>query len=74
MIIAIPVSQERISPVLDAAAKLLAVNRRLGKETSRREVVPGRTHAEDESIPGGHRREVRNPAAEKRGSQLDRTT
>ena len=39
--IAIPVSQERISPVLDAAARLLLVTRRRGKEVARREFALG---------------------------------
>lgn len=39
--IAIPVSQERISPVLDTAARLLLVTRRRGKEVARREFVLG---------------------------------
>lgn len=37
--IAIPVSQERISPVLDAAVRLLLVTRRRGKEVERKEFV-----------------------------------
>jgi len=37
--IAIPVSQERISPVLDTAARLLLVTRRRGKEVARKEFV-----------------------------------
>ena len=37
--IAIPVSQERISPVLDAAVRLLLITRRRGKEVARRESV-----------------------------------
>jgi hypothetical protein len=37
--IAIPVCQERVSPVLDAAARLLLVMRRRGKEAGRKEVV-----------------------------------
>jgi predicted Fe-Mo cluster-binding NifX family protein len=37
--IAIPVLQGRISPVLDAAARLLVVTCRHGKETARREIV-----------------------------------
>jgi predicted Fe-Mo cluster-binding NifX family protein len=39
--IAIPVSQERISPVLDAAVRLLLITRRRGKEVARREFVLG---------------------------------
>ncbi len=39
MTIAIPVSQERISPVLDTAARLLLVTRRRGKEVERKEIV-----------------------------------
>ena len=39
MTIAIPVSQERISPVLDTAARLLLVTRRRGKEVGRKEYV-----------------------------------
>jgi predicted Fe-Mo cluster-binding NifX family protein len=41
MTIAIPVSQERISPVLDTAARLLLVTRRRGKEVARKEFVLG---------------------------------
>ena len=37
--IAIPVLQERISPVLDTAARLLLVTCQRGKETARREIV-----------------------------------
>jgi predicted Fe-Mo cluster-binding NifX family protein len=37
--IAIPISQERISPLLDAAARLLLVTRQRGKEVARKEVV-----------------------------------
>jgi predicted Fe-Mo cluster-binding NifX family protein len=37
--IAIPVSQERISPLLDTAARLLLVTRRRGKEVERKEFV-----------------------------------
>ena len=37
--IAMPVLQGRISPVLDAAARLLLVTCRHGKETARREMV-----------------------------------
>ena len=37
--IAIPISQERISPVLDTAARLLFVTRRRGKEVERKEFV-----------------------------------
>jgi predicted Fe-Mo cluster-binding NifX family protein len=39
--IAIPISQNRISPVLDTAARLLVVTRRRGKEVDRKEVVLG---------------------------------
>jgi predicted Fe-Mo cluster-binding NifX family protein len=39
--IAIPVCQERVSPVLDTAARLLLVTRRRGKEVARREFVLG---------------------------------
>jgi predicted Fe-Mo cluster-binding NifX family protein len=39
--IAIPVWQNRVSPVLDAAARLLVVRRRQGVESGRREVVLG---------------------------------
>jgi hypothetical protein len=39
--IAIPVLQERISPLLDAAARLLLVTRRRGKEVARREFILG---------------------------------
>ncbi len=41
MLIAIPVLQERISPVLDTAARLLLITRRRGKEVARREFVLG---------------------------------
>ncbi len=34
-----PISQERISPLLDAAARLLLVTRRRGREVARKEVV-----------------------------------
>jgi predicted Fe-Mo cluster-binding NifX family protein len=34
-----PISHERISPVLDAAVRLLLVTRRHGKEVARKEVV-----------------------------------
>jgi predicted Fe-Mo cluster-binding NifX family protein len=37
--IAIPVSQQRISPVLDAAVRLLLVTRRRGKEVERKEFL-----------------------------------
>jgi len=37
--IAIPVSQERISPVLDTAARLLLVTRRRGKDVERKELI-----------------------------------
>jgi predicted Fe-Mo cluster-binding NifX family protein len=37
--IAIPVSQARISPVLDSATRMLLVTRRRGKEVARREVA-----------------------------------
>lgn len=47
MTIAIPVSQERISPVLDTAARLLLVTRRRGKETGRREFVLNPLPTED---------------------------
>lgn len=39
VLIAIPIAQERISPLLDAAARLLLVTRRRGKEVARKEVV-----------------------------------
>jgi predicted Fe-Mo cluster-binding NifX family protein len=39
--IAIPILQERISPVLDTAARLLLVTRRRGKEVARREFILG---------------------------------
>jgi len=39
--IAIPVSQERISPVLDAAVRLLLVTRQRGKEVERKEFLLG---------------------------------
>ena len=39
MLIAIPVLQERISPVLDTAARLLLVTRHRGKEVERKEFV-----------------------------------
>jgi predicted Fe-Mo cluster-binding NifX family protein len=41
VLIAIPVLQERISPVLDTAARLLLITRRRGKEVARREFVLG---------------------------------
>jgi len=41
VLIAIPISQERISPVLDTAARLLLVTRRRGKEVARREFILG---------------------------------
>lgn len=37
--IAIPIAQERISPLLDTAARLLIVLRRRGKEVARKEFV-----------------------------------
>jgi predicted Fe-Mo cluster-binding NifX family protein len=37
--IALPISQERISPVLDTAGHLLLVTRRRGREVERRELV-----------------------------------
>jgi predicted Fe-Mo cluster-binding NifX family protein len=46
MTIAMPVSQERISPVLDAAARMLVVNCQRGKEMGRREVLLGPLAAE----------------------------
>jgi predicted Fe-Mo cluster-binding NifX family protein len=39
--IAIPVSQERVSPLLDTAARLLVVVRRRGREVARREITLG---------------------------------
>jgi predicted Fe-Mo cluster-binding NifX family protein len=39
--IAIPVLQERISPVLDTAMRLLVITRRRGKEVARREFILG---------------------------------
>lgn len=39
MTVAVPVCQQRISPVLDSAARLLLVTRKRGKETVRREFV-----------------------------------
>lgn len=39
MTIAVPICQQRISPVLDSAARLLLVTRRRGKEIDRREFV-----------------------------------
>lgn len=41
MTIAVPIWQERVSPVLDAATRLLVVTRRRGAELHRREVVLG---------------------------------
>jgi predicted Fe-Mo cluster-binding NifX family protein len=41
MTVALPVAEGRISPVLDAAARLLVVTRRRGKESNRRECVVG---------------------------------
>lgn len=50
--IAIPVCQERISPVLDAAARLLLVTRRRGKEVARKEfvLVPSSTESVARSV------------------------
>jgi predicted Fe-Mo cluster-binding NifX family protein len=45
--IAIPISQERISPVLDTAARLLLVTRRRGKEIARSEFVLGPLPSEE---------------------------
>lgn len=39
--LAIPIWQERVSPVLDAATRLLVVTRRRGVDTQRREVLLG---------------------------------
>lgn len=39
MTIAIPIWQERVSPVLDTAAHFLVVNRQRGQESGRREVI-----------------------------------
>lgn len=39
VLIAIPVLQERISPVLDTATRLLLITRQRGKERARREVI-----------------------------------
>jgi predicted Fe-Mo cluster-binding NifX family protein len=39
--IAMPISQERISPLLDAAARLLLVTCRRGKEVARKEFILG---------------------------------
>lgn len=39
MTIAIPISQERISPLLDAAARLLLVTCQRGKEVARKEFI-----------------------------------
>jgi predicted Fe-Mo cluster-binding NifX family protein len=39
--VAIPIWQERISPVLDAATRLLVVTRRRGVQVQRREVILG---------------------------------
>jgi predicted Fe-Mo cluster-binding NifX family protein len=47
VLIAIPVLQERISPVLDTAARLLLITRRRGKEVARREFVLGPLPLED---------------------------
>jgi predicted Fe-Mo cluster-binding NifX family protein len=41
VIVAIPIWQERVSPVLDAATRLLVVTRRRGVDTQRREVLLG---------------------------------
>ena len=41
MTVAIPISEGRISPVLDAAARFLVVTRRRGKQSNRRECVVG---------------------------------
>ncbi|MCU0787856.1 MAG: hypothetical protein MUC91_06645 [Verrucomicrobia bacterium] len=50
--VAIPICQERISPVLDTAARLLLVIRRRGREVTRREVVlvPSSTEAAARSM------------------------
>lgn len=54
--IAIPVSQERISPVLDTAARLLLITRRRGKEVARKEFVlaPSSTEAVARSVTELH--------------------
>jgi predicted Fe-Mo cluster-binding NifX family protein len=54
--IAIPISQERISPVLDTAARLLVVIRRRGKEVARKEFVlaPSSTESVAQSVAGLH--------------------
>ena len=39
MTVAIPICQERISPVLDTATRLLLVTRQRGREVQRREIV-----------------------------------
>lgn len=41
MIVAIPIWQQRVSPVLDAATRLLVVTRRRGVDVQRREVLLG---------------------------------
>lgn len=41
MTVAIPICQQRVSPVLDAATRLLVVTRRRGVDTQRREVLLG---------------------------------
>jgi predicted Fe-Mo cluster-binding NifX family protein len=46
MTIAIPIWQERVSPVLDTATRLLVVTRRQGKESKRAEVVLAPQNAE----------------------------
>jgi predicted Fe-Mo cluster-binding NifX family protein len=45
--IAMPISQGRISPLLDAAARLLLVTRRRGKEVARRKFIFGPLPPED---------------------------
>jgi len=44
--VAIPICQQRISPVLDTAARLLVVTRRRGAEVGRREVLLGSLETE----------------------------
>ena len=45
MIVALPIWQDRVSPVLDTAARLLVVNHHRGMPTDRREVILGQLSA-----------------------------
>lgn len=46
MLIAVPIWQDRVSPVLDAATRLLVITRRRGAEVRRREILLGPLPAE----------------------------